>query len=73
VCGTEWLDKVLQLYQIQNIHHGLMLVGPAGSGKSAAWRVLLAAMHRLHSDPVMHYVIDPKARAPPTAVLHGRV
>ena len=31
--GSAWLDKVLQLYQITNLHHGLMMVGPSGSGK----------------------------------------
>ena len=33
--------QVLQLYQITQLHHGLMMVGPSGSGKSCAWRVLL--------------------------------
>lgn len=42
-----WVDKMLQLYQIQSIHHGLMLVGPSGSGKSTAWRTLLAALTKL--------------------------
>ena len=30
VAGNLWLDKVIQLYQIQNINHGLMMVGPSG-------------------------------------------
>jgi dynein heavy chain 1 len=32
--GNGWLEKILQLYQISQIHHGLMMVGPSGSGKS---------------------------------------
>jgi dynein heavy chain 1 len=28
-----WMEKVLQLYQIINLNHGLMLVGPSGCGE----------------------------------------
>jgi dynein heavy chain 1 len=56
-----WMDKVVQLYQIQNLHHGLMMVGPSGSGKSKAWNVLLAALERVEGVEGVSYVIDPKA------------
>ncbi len=56
-----WLDKVVQLYQIQKISHGLMLVGPSGTGKTAAWQVLLAALEKLEGVEGVSYVIDPKA------------
>ena len=59
--AREWTEKLVQLYQIQNIHHGLMLVGPAGTGKSAARDVLLAAMERLDGVSTVQHVIDPKA------------
>ena len=59
--GTAWMDKVLQLYQITNLHHGLMMVGPSGSGKSTAWRVLLKALERLEGVEGVAHVIDPKA------------
>lgn len=36
--GYLWMEKVLQLYQITNLNHGLMLVGASGSGKTMAWR-----------------------------------
>ena len=42
--GNQWLDKILQLYQITQLNHGLMIVGPSGSGKSTAWQVLLKAL-----------------------------
>ena len=42
--GNQWLDKILQLYQITKLNHGLMIVGPSGSGKSTAWQVLLKAL-----------------------------
>ncbi|CAG8442752.1 1825_t:CDS:10 [Diversispora eburnea] len=59
--GEMWMEKVLQLYQIQNIHHGLMMVGPSGSGKSTAWKVLLEALERVQGVEGVSYVIDPKA------------
>jgi dynein heavy chain 1 len=61
VPGAQWIDKVVQLYQIQNISHGLMMVGPSGSGKTQAWQVLLAALERLDGVEGTPYVIDPKA------------
>ena len=59
--GSAWVDKVLQLCQIQTINHGLMMVGPSGSGKSAAWRTLLSALELLDGTEGVAYVIDPKA------------
>jgi dynein heavy chain 1 len=56
--GQAWMEKVIQLYQITNLHHGLMKVGPSGSGKSTAWKVLLKALERLEG---VAHVIDPKA------------
>lgn len=56
-----WLQKVLQLFQIQNIQHGLMMVGPSASGKTAAWRILLTALERLEGVEGVAHVIDPKA------------
>ncbi|KAI0090006.1 dynein heavy chain protein 1 [Irpex rosettiformis] len=61
VQGERWISKILQLYQIQKIQHGLMMVGPSGSGKSNAWKVLLAALERLDGVEGVSYVIDPKA------------
>jgi dynein heavy chain 1 len=61
VPGDAWVDKVVQLCQIQNISHGLMMVGPSGVGKTQAWQVLLAALERLDGTEGVSYVIDPKA------------
>lgn len=57
----QWVEKLVQLYQVQNIQHGLMMVGPSATGKSAAWRVLLQALERLEGTESVSYVIDPKA------------
>lgn len=60
-CSDMWVEKVIQLYQIQNIHHGLMMVGPSGSGKTSAWQVLLKALEKLEGVEGVSYVINPKA------------
>lgn len=59
--GHLWLTKVLQLYQITNLNHGLMLVGSSGSGKTLAWKVLLKALERLEQVEGVAHVIDAKA------------
>ncbi|GAA5979126.1 hypothetical protein JCM10908_002813 [Rhodotorula pacifica] len=61
VADPAWIAKVIQLYQIQNIQHGVMMVGSAATGKSTAWRTLLAAIERLTGTEGVSYVIDPKA------------
>ncbi|XP_050421392.1 dynein heavy chain, cytoplasmic isoform X3 [Adelges cooleyi] len=67
VCGEDdelggpWMEKVLQLYQICELNHGLMMVGPSGSGKSSAWKVLLKALERMDGMEGQAHVIDPKA------------
>jgi dynein heavy chain 1 len=55
-----WMTKILQLFQIQNIHHGVMMVGNSGSGKSGAWKVLLQALQQVEGQEGVHHVIDPK-------------
>ncbi|QIW99025.1 hypothetical protein AMS68_004543 [Peltaster fructicola] len=60
VANDAWLIKVLQLYQIQNLHHGVMMVGSSGTGKSTAWQTLLAAMQRVDGIEGVCHVIDPK-------------
>lgn len=59
--GYLWIEKVLQLYQITNLNHGLMLVGPSGVGKTLAWKVLLKALERLEKVEGVAHVIDAKA------------
>jgi len=55
-----WMTKILQLYQIQNIHHGVMMVGPSSSGKSTIWKVLLQALQKVEGVEGVYHVIDPK-------------
>ena len=60
VTNEAWITKVLQLYQIQCIHHGVMMVGNSGAGKSAAWRVLLEALQKVEKIEGVCHVIDSK-------------
>ncbi|KAK3491873.1 cytoplasmic dynein heavy chain [Neurospora crassa] len=60
VVNDIWMTKVLQLYQIQKIHHGVMMVGNSGSGKSAAWRLLLDALQQTENVEGVSHVIDSK-------------
>ncbi|KAF2121658.1 dynein heavy chain [Lophiotrema nucula] len=60
VVSDAWMMKILQLYQIQNLHHGVMMVGSSGSGKSASWKTLLAALQAVEGVEGVCHVIDPK-------------
>lgn len=60
VATDAWLAKVLQLYQIQSLHHGVMMVGSSGTGKSTAWKALLAALQRADRVEGVCHIIDPK-------------
>ncbi|XP_053785531.1 dynein axonemal heavy chain 1 isoform X3 [Desmodus rotundus] len=65
-----FLTKCIQLYETTVVRHGLMLVGPTGSGKSQCYRILAAAMMSLKGQPsisggvyeaVTYYVLNPKS------------
>lgn len=55
-----WMTKIIQLYQIQAIHHGVMMVGDSGSGKSAIWKTLLRALQRVEGAECVCHIIDSK-------------
>ena len=60
VVSDTWVTKLLQLYQIQRIHHGVMMVGDSGSGKSTIWKTLLKALQRTEGVEGVCHIIDPK-------------
>ncbi|ODH44999.1 dynein heavy chain, cytoplasmic [Paracoccidioides brasiliensis] len=63
VASDTWIAKTLQLYQIQGIHHGVMMVGRSGAGKSASWKTLLEALQRVEGVEGVCHVIDSKVMA----------
>lgn len=60
VVNDTWMTKIIQLYQIQAIHHGVMMVGDSGSGKSAIWKILLRALQRIENVEGVFHIIDSK-------------
>jgi dynein heavy chain 1 len=60
VINETWMTKILQLYQIQTIHHGVMMVGNSGSGKSVAWKLLLEALQKVEGVEGVSHIIDSK-------------
>lgn len=60
LCPEAWIAKALQLFQIQQLHHGVMMVGASGTGKSSTWTVLLEALRMTDGIEGVSYVIDPK-------------
>jgi dynein heavy chain 1 len=61
VPGDDWVQKILQLKQVLEMRHGVMLVGPSGVGKSSALDVLLRGLEKMDSVKNEKYIIDPKA------------
>jgi dynein heavy chain 1 len=61
VDDQSWIDKIMQLDQLQTIAHGVITVGPSGSGKSSARQTLRAAMEQVDGVKIDEYIIDPKA------------
>ncbi|KAI9815391.1 MAG: hypothetical protein M1826_002067 [Phylliscum demangeonii] len=60
VLSEPWMAKSLQLYQILSIHHGVMMVGESGAGKSSIWKVLLQALQRMEGVESVSHIIDSK-------------
>jgi dynein heavy chain 1 len=59
VPAEQFIQKVLQLKQVLEMRHGVMVVGR--SGKSAALRALMQALEKIDGTKGEMHVIDPKA------------
>ncbi|KAM9910471.1 hypothetical protein OXX69_004465 [Metschnikowia pulcherrima] len=57
---TEILRKCTQLFQIQQSHHGFMLVGHSGSGKTTVMDSVLKALREAEDVSFQKYTIDSK-------------
>ncbi|XP_072373357.1 dynein axonemal heavy chain 6 [Scyliorhinus torazame] len=63
------ISKVIQLYETMIVRHGVMLVGPTGSGKTTVYQILAETLGTLYNagekDPnyqiVKTYVLNPKS------------
>jgi len=56
-----WIDKIMQLAEISSIHHGVILVGGAATGKTSSLSILRLALEQTSGRKISTYVIDPKA------------
>lgn len=61
IFSSNWIDKLLQLYQIMKLHHGITLVGPPGSGKSQSFEILIRAMAACDNIENTVHRFDPKS------------
>jgi dynein heavy chain 2 len=65
------VQKMLELYEQLRQRMGVVVVGPSGSGKSAVWHILRAALGRIQANAVRTYTMNPKAM--PRQQLLGRI
>ncbi|MBP5699880.1 MAG: hypothetical protein J6W71_03420, partial [Methanobrevibacter sp.] len=64
-------DKIIQLYDTLQVRHGLMIVGPAGGGKTSNYNVLKEAISRLADDKT--YFKTSTSIINPKAITHGQL
>ncbi len=68
---SSWVNKCIQLYETYLVRHGIMLVGPSGSGKSAICDCLAGALTELGTKHVI-WRMNPKAITAPQVPVPDR-
>ncbi len=61
----EWFEKVIQLYETSLVRHGIMMVGPAGAGKSTCYEILLQSLSVTTKKSHKQMRMNPKAITAP--------
>ena len=60
-----FVAKVVQLQELLDVRHSVMLVGPAGCGKTTVWKTLAAAQNLgkpKNKAACVYDIVDPKVR-----------
>ncbi|XP_022171452.1 dynein heavy chain 3, axonemal-like isoform X1 [Myzus persicae] len=68
-CSPWFIDKIIQIYEMMLVRHGLMIVGESFSGKTCAYQVLAESLSDLQLDrkaimkefKTTYKIINPKA------------
>ena len=56
-----WMSKLIQLFETQKVRHGIMIIGPSGSGKSKCISVLSQVMSQNEGVPIKEIRLNPKS------------
>ena len=61
VYHDDWVLKVIQLFETTRVRHGIMLVGPAGGGKSCIFKCLKETLQERHGIQYKDARFNPKS------------